>query len=237
MINKKSVLISRSNSENKILSSKLKESNFNVITIDLIKYENLEFDIDIVSSYEYVILTSKYACRKISKYNLTNKFLVVGEESASILRETNKKSQNIIPFNSVLDIINFIKTLDSETVIYLSGSIISQDIPNIMRKIIYKTDYLVNLDLNSIMQIKITPPNYIMVFSSVNFEKLIHILKTHDIISIIKSTVFICISSNVADKVKKFFSKVLHVDKPSQGNMIKLMIEYDRRTSKACYND
>jgi uroporphyrinogen-III synthase len=132
-------------------------------------------------------------------------------------------------FNNVDEIINFIKILDKSKIIYLSGSVISKNIPNITRHIIYETEYQIKIDENIIEQIKFAQIDHVMIFSALNFKKLIHIFKTHDILSYIKYSVFICISKNLAEIVKKSSLQACYVEEPNQNNMIKLITQYERK--------
>ena len=230
MISREYVLIARSESENIILSTNLVKKNFDVISINMIEYEDFEFDIGDLINYEYIILTSKHSCKIIANYNLSKKFLIVGKESANIIKQGSKGSE-IISFNSVKEINRFIKKLKKETMIYLSGSVISCEIRDVKRKVIYKIKSLESLDANLINKIKNNTIKYIMLFSKANFNKLVQIFINHDIISLMKSTIFVCISFNIANYVKQSFQKVLYVNEPNQEDMIKLIIEYER-TSK-----
>jgi uroporphyrinogen-III synthase len=227
MKSKECVLIARSESENKILSTNLATENLYVISINMIEYQDLKFDIGDLINYEYVILTSKHSCKIIANYNLSKKFLIVGRESANIIKQGSKDSE-IISFNSVREITHFIKKLKQETIIYLSGSVISSEIIGVKRKVIYNIKSLESLDLNLINKIKNNTIKYIMLFSKANFNKLVQIFISHDIISIMKSTIFVCISFNIASYVKQSFQKVLYVNEPSKKDMIKLIIEYER---------
>jgi uroporphyrinogen-III synthase len=227
MKNKRSVLVARSKLENELLCSRL-NSRFDVVTIDLINYENLESNIEeLVKNYDYVILTSKYACKIISLHNLDKKFLVVGLESAGIIRKSTS-SEKIMHFNSVAEIINYVKLLNTEKIIYLSGFTISEEIPNICRKIIYKIDYSEKLEDDLVNTIKSKNLDYVMVFSELSFKKLLYILKAHDIISSVESALFVCISKNLANFVGKFFTLTAYSSKPNQEHMIKLMCDYER---------
>lgn len=228
IINKESVLIARSEFENKKLSTLLLEQNLLSIRIDMIEYKDLGFNFIDLNKYNYIILTSKYSARIVAQHKIKRNFLIVGKESSNLIKKSNPESK-VLSFKNVDEIIDFISSIDKGEIIYLSGSIISREIPNVDRKIIYDTSYLKKIPQSLVNQIKTTQIKYVMVFSKLNLEKLIYIFKTHDIISYIENSIFVCISLNVAKKAKESFQKILYTEIPSQENMIKLITRYEER--------
>ncbi|KHO03687.1 RPE1 domain protein [Rickettsia felis str. Pedreira] len=148
----KSVLLTRNIEENNETIKEISKYNLDLryIHCPLIKYETLDFNIDILDNYSNIIITSKYAANILAGYNLKQDIWVVGSKSKRLL---GKKV--IYTAKNVEDLIKHFPPDLYEQTIYLSSNEITKDLPNkIARHIIYNVEYLNELPVSIIKEFK-----------------------------------------------------------------------------------
>ncbi len=146
----KSVLLTRNIEENNETIKEIRKYNLDLryIHCPLIKYETLDFNIDILDNYSNIIITSKYAANILAGHNLKQDIWVVGSKSKRLL---GKKV--IYTAKNVEDLIKHFPPDLYEQTIYLSSNEITKDLPNkIARHIIYNVEYLNELPLSVIKE-------------------------------------------------------------------------------------
>ena len=222
MRNKPLLLIARSKDNNIIVKQKLVKWGYDVITLDLVQYQDLDIDFAHSKDYEYVIITSTRSAKIVSSKQFYKKYLVVGKVSGDIVKHYSPKS-DIRIFNNVNEIQRYIKLLDCSKIIYFSANIISAKIKKVRRLIIYETKYLETLPREVIRKLQGNNLTYFMIYSRLTLDKLVGLFTSYDILDSIKNASVICISKNVADKAARYFTKVTYTSKPSEEEMLEML--------------
>ena len=109
--------------------------------------------------------------------------------------------------------------------LYLSGNHITQEIEGVTRKEIYHTEYADSLDPNLFKD----PIDYVLIYSQNSANNLIKLLQDYNLLQKIKNSVTIALSEKLANQVGDYAAEMLYPDNPVADDMIKLLIEYDRK--------
>ncbi|AAU03936.1 palindromic element RPE1 domain-containing protein [Rickettsia typhi] len=146
----KSVLLTRNIQENKETIQEISKYNLDLryIHCALIKYQTLDFNINILNNYSNIIITSKYAASILADYNLQQDIWVVGSKTKQLL---GKKV--MYTAKNIADLIQHFPTDLYKHTIYLSSNEITKDLPHkIARHIIYNVEYLNELPISIIQE-------------------------------------------------------------------------------------
>lgn len=232
------ILLTRSSEENIQTAEMLREIPLELYFAPMLSFEDLDISLD-NTEQKHLIITSKHAAKLVSKNIKTPKECwVVGKESANILAKNNNIqitgiAQDIKQLN---DIIDSVPLAEHESFfngsIYLSGNIITQELPlSIKRKVIYNTIYSTNLTEDIIKAISNKHIKYITVYSKNSSHTLISLLKQHNILRYVNSSVLIAISKHVADVFDGLVDNRIYPEEPNSESMLQLLKRYEKNNS------
>ena len=211
----KTILLTRSEEENKILYDRLTKIGYHCFKCSLIKYYDVEFDYNILSQCSDIIITSNYAAKILKKRDnipgvKANNVWVVGKLSANILKE---KSYNVKYIASNAK--NLKKQLVRGTcddIIYLASNNITTPMPKAVRQeIFYKVSYKKELTHQEIEYFK-QKLNYILLYSENCAKTLVALLAKNNLFEYVADTVIIVISPKVAKVLKDYFHNIVICD-------------------------
>lgn len=206
------VLLTRSKEANNEIISLLSScTNIEFIKLNLINYTPLVFDKALFDEYSNLIITSNYVAKNILVAPKDDIFIwVVGAKSAMILENKRYKIKFIAPSVDIL-IQNLPKSMFNNMV-YLSGDIISKELPDgIRREVVYKVAYLNNLDKEVIIQIK-EGVNYLTAYSKNCAKTLLNLLVENNLLKYLENTKVIAISSSVGNILNPHFKNIIVTD-------------------------
>lgn len=221
----KSVLLTRRPKINRKTIKKISEYNlnFNYIECSLIKYQNLDFNVEILKSYSDIIITSKHAAEIIVKHNINQNIWVVGNTSKRLLENKGLK----VAFAGK-DIDNLMKHFPPhlyEQTIYLSSNEITTDLPyKIKRHIIYNVAYLDKLPVSVVKELK-NSVDFILLYSQNSAKILVKLLDENNLLGYLQKSLVVAISLKVANIVRPFFENVVYCDEQNYNDIIKLLSE------------
>jgi uroporphyrinogen-III synthase len=217
---KKRVLITRSEEENQILKDTLEPIGFSCVKCSLIHYQDILFDYSNLEKYTDIIITSKHAANIVAPRRM-NAF-VVGEISARILREKGYIIKCIA--SNVNELKNALpKNIDNK-IIYLSGNIITTEMPNnITRKILYNVRYSDFLPTEIQAELKIGI-DFILLYSKNSAKTLIKLVLENDLFKYLNNTIVISISPRLQQIVRPYFTKNISAGAPDK--MIQVLKNY-----------
>jgi uroporphyrinogen-III synthase len=215
------ILLTRSVEENQILSASLSLQGFVPVSAPMLSYKKLDIDFTQFKDETSIIITSKFAATIIAAHYPYNvNCFVVGEESASILRQNSKLNIKHIS-GSAEDLPRH------DNALYLSGNIITTEFDYAKRHIIYNVEYVDNLDKNMINEIK-SGVKYILLYSKNCATNLIHLLKRYNLLQYIINSVVIAMSEKIAFEYEQYVEAILFPSKPKSSDILKLLVEYER---------
>lgn len=206
------VLLTRSKeSNNEIISFLSSCTNIEFIQLNLISYSPLLLDKALFDEYSNLIITSNYVARNIPAAPKDDIFIwIVGTKSAMILENKGYKIKFIAPSVDIL-IQNLPKSM-LNNMVYLSGDIISKEMPDgIRREIVYKIIYLSNLDEEVVTKIK-EGVNYLTAYSKNCAKTLLNLLVENNLLKYLENTKVIAISSGVGNILKPYFKNIIVTD-------------------------
>lgn len=209
---KNRVLLTRSKEANNEIISLLSScTNIEFIQLNLISYTSLVLDKALFDEYSNFIITSNYVAKNISTAPKDDIFIwVVGKKSAIILKNEGYKIKFIAPSVDIL-IQNLPKSMFNN-MLYLSGDIISKEMPDgIRREIVYKVTYLSSLDKEIITKIK-EGVNYLTVYSKNCAKTLLNLLVENNLLKYLENTKVIAISSSVGNILEPHFKNIIVTD-------------------------
>lgn len=227
------VLLTRSSEENELESKKLAIKGFDSVSLPMLYYDDLPFEIE--GSVSHAIVTSKHAAKLLAK-NVQNRLecWVVGHESAKILSsnpqiEVTGKAQNV---KELLDVISMVSSDDAKDFFansrYYSGDVITQELPSfIRREIIYNISYTDLVAAHHIEIIKKSQVKYILVYSKNCAINLMKLIQQYSLLPYLQDALVVAISKDVADVCKEF--DVKHAPRASFSSMLELLIENERK--------
>lgn len=231
------ILLTRSAEENELTTQKINDVGFSSISLPMISYIDEKISEDL-SDYHHIIVTSKYAAKIVSSYfDRKIECWAIGTESANILSQNPNITVTGIAKNvkELLSIIHMIPeeeaTLFFESSIYLSGDIITQELPNfIKRLVIYKvlyTDKVSKHQLDSISNEKI---KYILVYSKNCAINLVRLIEKYELFPYFKHSTVVAISEEVSSVFASINIKAIYSTEPVFENMLKLLIEHEQKS-------
>lgn len=209
---KNRVLLTRSQKENQLIISLLSDcTNIEFIQLNLISYSPLAIDKTLFDEYSNLIITSNYVAKNISIAPKDNILVwVVGTKSAKELENKGYKIEFIAPSVDIL--IQNIPKSRFNNMLYLSGDIISREMPEgIRREVVYKVSYLSNLDQEVVAKIK-KGVNYLTVYSKNCAKTLLNLLVENNLLKYLENTKVIAISSSVGNILKPHFKNIIVTD-------------------------
>jgi uroporphyrinogen-III synthase len=220
------ILITRSSKENLYLEKYItsKVENASVDKIDMIRYKQLDVDLSKFHlENKRIICTSKF-CSEILSKSINNycEALVVGDESGNILSK-NKFITKIQTFINVQNLKQNIDFSEKQKYLYLSGNVISEDIPNIERKEIYNVEYKYFLNNEEIQRIR--QANVILFFSENTTKSFINLLNEHKINDYIKEAFVVGISKKSVLPIENMVKKILYSKNHSKDEIIDILNE------------
>ncbi len=220
----KKVLITRAKEDNKYLREILISKNYQSIEINLIEHVNIPFNIRILENFSDIIITSKRAANLLPIDDGTKNAWVVGSASSEILKQKNYNIQYVA--YSATELKDHLPTNIYDNMIYLSGNIISVEMPtNIKKIIIYKIlykDYLSNSEIKILKK----GLDYILLYSENCAKTLINLMIKNDLLKYIENAVIIAISFKVEKVVRGYFKEIVTCVYANQ--ILKKLEEYDR---------
>lgn len=219
---KKRILLTRSKEDNILLERQITDSYFEntieVLKLDIISFEDLDFDHSSISKFSNIIITSKHAAALLPENVHNHNIYVVGNVSAKILKGKDYNIKYIASSaNEIYEVIDQETNASSKNnFIYLSGDYITLEMPiNVFRKVIYKTNYKQQLSIDEINFIK-GGVDIIPVYSINCAKTLINLLKSTNLIKNVANSRVIAISSNVAEVLRDVFSDIVIAESPGQ---------------------
>jgi uroporphyrinogen-III synthase len=220
----KTVLLTRSEADNKVLKSALEPLGFICHECSLIEYQDISFDYSDLNRYTDIIITSKHAANLLPHLTYGKKIFasVVGEISAGILKEKGYIIRQIA--DSANDLKNQIPAGLYHQMVYLSANIISTPMPGkIDRRILYNVIYRDSLptNINARLQKGI---DFIPLYSENCAKTLIKLLLENNLLKYLENTVVIGISSKVEQVIKPYVSHRIACKTPSE--MIQILKTY-----------
>lgn len=221
----KSVLLTRRPEINRKTIKKISKYNlnFNYIECSLIKYQDLDFDAEILKDYSDIIITSKHAAEIIVKYNINKNIWVVGNTSKRLL--DNKGLKVAFVGKNVDDLIKHFPSHLYEWTIYLSSNEITTDLPyKIKRHTIYNVEYLNKLPLSVIKELK-NSVDFILLYSQNSAKTLVKLLDENNLLEYLQKSLVLAISLKVTNIVRPFFKNVVYCDGQHPNDIIKLLSE------------
>lgn len=197
--------------------------NFHYIHCPIIKYKNLDFDINILKNYSNIIITSKYAAEIIAEYELNHNIWVVGDKSKQLLE--NKSLKIAYTAKNVDDLIQHFPSDLYKQTIYLSSNEITKDLPDkIKRYIIYNVEYLNELPLSVVKELK-NSVDFVLLYSQNSAKTLLKLLNKNNLLEYLQNSLVIAISLKVANIVRPFFKNVVYCDDQNPNDLIKLLFK------------
>lgn len=220
----KTVLLTRSTADNKVLKGVLEPMGFVCLECSVIEYRNLPFNYSDLDHYTDIIVTSKHVADLLPplEKEKRRRAWVVGEISAGILREKGYIIRQIA--DSATDLKDYIPPDLYHQMVYLSADIISTRLPSkIDRKILYNVIYQDSLhtDVNLKLQKGL---DFILLYSENCAKTLIKLLLENNLLKYLENTTVIGISSKVEQVIKPYFTHRLACKKPSE--MIQILENY-----------
>ncbi len=209
---KNRVLLTRSKKENQLIISLLSDrTNIEFIQLNLINYSPLAVNNELFNEYSSLIITSNYVAKNISIAPKDDILVwVVGTKSAKELENKGYKIGFIAP--SVEILIHNLPKSELNNMVYLSGDIISKEMPNgIRREVVYKVTYLNSLDQEVIVKIK-EGINYLTAYSKNCAKTLLNLLVENNLLKYLENTKVIAISSSVGNILKPHFKNIIVTD-------------------------
>lgn len=229
------ILLTRSAEENELTAQKLAALGFSTISLPMISYIYKEISEDI-SDYSHIIVTSKYAAKIVASFDRKIECWVVGEESANILSQNPNISITGVSKNvkELLAIISMVPEEEAEfffqASIYLSGDIITQELPNfIKRLIIYKTLYTDSISKHQLETISREKSKYILVYSKNCAINLVRLIEKYDLFPYFQHSTIIAISKEVSLVFLDTNIKAIYSKKAVSEDMLKLLIEHEQK--------
>lgn len=222
----KTVLLTRSNEDNKVLKKILNKKNYTCFELSLIKHVHKPFDSRILDNFTDIIITSKRAANitPIVKNGLNINAWVVGKTSASMLQEKGYNVQYIA--SSANDLIT---VLPNNAMIYLAGNNITTEMPSFVKTVeVYKVNYKDNLANTEIKLLK-SSLDYILLYSENCAKALINLIVKNNLLKYLENSVVIAISSKVAKILESYFKNVVAAASPEQ--ILEELEYYDRKKS------
>lgn len=223
MMSKKTILLTRSHRENLLLENSLKPfSQFHIINLPIITHEVIDIDFANLKTYSNFIITSKFAAELVSNHiQFQCNIFVVGEESANILKQ-NFNIRIVKTYFTVQDLILDLSNHKSEY-LYLSGNIISQDIPFAKRMVIYNTNYLDHISEETINLINNNAIDLILFYSKNTALQFINLFKYYNLLQKITNSDVIAISKDVGQILAPYVKSVSFPKYPNAHAMIDLI--------------
>ncbi|ACR47585.1 uroporphyrinogen-III synthase [Rickettsia peacockii str. Rustic] len=218
----KSVLLTRHIEENNETIKEISKYHLDLrdIHCPLIKYNTLDFNIDILDNYSNIIITSKYAASILTGHNLKQDIWVVGSKSKRLL---GKKV--MYTAKNVEDLIKHFPPDLYEQTIYLSSNEITKDLPSkIVRHIIYNVEYLNELPVSIIKAFK-NNIDFILLYSQNSARTLVKLLLQNNLLEYLQDSLVVAISLKVANIVRPFIKNVVYCDDQNLNDIIKLLSE------------
>lgn len=228
------VLLTRSEDENEIEAVKLLKSGFDIVSMPLLSYKDLDFEIE--ENVSHAIVTSKHAARLIAdKVASKLECWVVGSESAKIL-SSNPKIEVTGVAKNVKELLGVISMIPEDEAgdffknsTYYSSDVITWQLPAfINRQIIYNVSYLDLVSEHHLKIIKKSEIKYILVYSKNCAINLMSLIKRHALLPYLEKAYVVAISSDVA-QLCNLFSMKLAAANPSFENILELLIENEQR--------
>jgi uroporphyrinogen-III synthase len=227
---KKTVLLTRNIELNRFAESEVENLGFKPISCPLIQYEDKPINLDF-SQYNFIIITSNYLARKIAQEQLLPKsamLLVVGTSSRKILLD---RGYNVVlHFEGSKDIHNYVQQeLLGKKVLYLSGTIITQEMPYwVTKHIAYDAHYAKTFDKELISILK-EGVNYILFYSVESALAFVELMTKYQL-NVLKKSTLITIGYRVADAINKYFNGIiLYSSMNEHKDMLDILVSYDQR--------
>ena len=127
--------------------------------------------------------------------DLDNRIWCVGEKSAEALKAKGNKV--VFVAKNASELRNALPPSIHPNSVYLSGNIITQDMPQeVVREIIYKTLYLAKLSMAEIAMIH-KGLDYVLFFSENSAHCFIKLLEKYSLLKSVSRTMFVTISPRV----------------------------------------
>ncbi len=225
----KSVLLTRSADENRLLAAQLNKYSFNLVHCPLIEYKDLPLDNSILNNYSHFIVTSKYAAKLIAAktYKDADKvknIWTVGKKAAAILAEAGFMVKYVA--SNVEELVRNLPAEIYSQSVYLSSNEITLPMPMpIKRQIIYEVFYRHSLTSEDVIAIN-QGLDHILLYSINNTQTLIELLIKYKLLAKLKKAKIIAISLKVANIAKQYFVDVIYSEQScTQTQMIKLLLK------------
>lgn len=139
------------------------------------------------------------------------KFHVVGKESSAVLK---KEGHEILTFaDNIDDLLEQIRPASS--MIYLRGSNITQQIPNVTEYIIYQNTYKKNFCPETIKLFQNNEIDIITLFSQESAKAFLECLKNADLLNALPKIKLYCFSQKIAAVFENYPWKTIYADSPN----------------------
>ena len=225
------------NFPNKELETLLKKTKYNIITLPILKIENMHSKpIDTLKA-QAVLVTSSNGLFNLSKLSNDRliKVFTVGSVSKNLAKKLGYK--NIIDCDGdsakMFDIVVNNTTKENGQLLYVGAENISVNLPKMLKKVgykvkryvVYKTKELEMIDSRFINLIKSKKVKWIILLSkkgAANFSRLINKYLSIDYFSDVK---FACLSSNIASELSNHIPHKFFPRKPSLNSLKCVIVE------------
>ena len=229
------VLLTRSREENAVTAQEITALGYTPYCVDMLYFIDHE-NITIPDTYSHIIITSKHAARLVKQVVDSKKECwVVGEESAKLLQtnqfiEITGIAKNVEELLGVMQLVPQNERAEFfQKSIYISGNIITQELPQyITRYVVYDTVYTDFLNPEAVQAIQNGMIHYYMVYSKNCAMNLINLLKKHNMLPYIDSSVVIAIGEKVASLFEGMAQNVAFSKMNSAREMIELLVTYEQ---------
>ena len=230
---KKFIVIFRalSNFPNNELENLLNSTKYNIITLPILKIENIYTKPINTIKAQAVLVTSSNGLYNLSKLSSDRsiKVFTVGSISKKLAKKLGFKNVIDCGGDSVkmFDVVVKNTTKDCGQLLYVGAENISVNLPKMLTKIgyevkryvVYKTKELEMIDSKFINLIKLKKVKWIVLLSkkgALNFNRLIGKYLSLDYLSDVK---FACLSSNIADELSNNINYKFFPRKPSLNDL------------------
>ncbi|PCJ29790.1 MAG: hypothetical protein COA94_00070 [Rickettsiales bacterium] len=200
----KSVLLTRSDTENDLLMLRLQESGYETLSCNLIKYELQKVDEAGFKRFKQIIVTSSFAANNAPPAHSKGvSAWAVGKKSAKILASKGYEIRFVAPSaESLKD--QFVEDTNKPT-LYLSSNYITIDMPFfVTRCIFYKVTYQDSLTEQQIARYK-NGVDYILLYSENSAKTFLKLVKENNLLHCLENSTIITISSKISKVLADYF--------------------------------
>lgn len=209
----KSVLLTRSESDNELLKKRLKSYDFDLLECSLIKHTLIDFDYSLLDQYSDIIITSNVAASALPSAVTKKNFII--KKRAWVVGETSRKTLESKGYDVIfcapnaISLRNALEDTDKKVrFAYLSGNYITLEMPEyVQRFVTYNTTYRFSLSEKQIKRYR-QEIDYILLYSENSARALLRLFIENDLIKYLENTTIIAISEKVGLVLSDYFVNI-----------------------------